>query len=223
MAQTAVTRSHGSFELRVNTLGIIAAAIFLLTMLASPTLGAGWFWDMGNAFGFCAFVGLLYLFYASARKLNLKAHRLLGNTVLLVVALHVFWLLLGDPVVVEYIRPDAPHYMWAGIMAFVLLNVLILFGLPEYRLRIHKDRDSFRHWHRWIAIGVVAGSAWHIVGAGQYLRMPYQWMPMLAIVAIACFASRFSRHNNDLSSRSSWLFLGITLIATSIFTLIRNI
>ena len=207
----------------MKTLGTIAAAIFLLTMLASPTLGAGWFWDIGNALGFCAFVGLLYMSYASANSVDVKAHRLLGIAVLLIAALHVFWLLLGDPVVVEYIRPDAPHHMWAGILAFVLLNVLILVGLPEYRLRIHIDRNNFRYWHRWTAIGVITASAWHIVGAGQYLRMPHQWIPMLAIAAIACFASRFSSHNNDLSSRSPWLFLGTTLLATSIFALVRNI
>ena len=191
-------------------------------MMASPTLGAGWFWDMGNAFGFCAFAGLLSLAWSSAGTADFKAHRLLGNAILLVAALHVFWLLLGDPVVVEYIKPGAPHHMWAGIGAFVLLNVLILFGLPEYRPRMYRNRDRFRIWHRWIAISVIAGSVWHIVGAAQYLRMPWQWLPMLAITAIACFAYRLNRHNNELSTRSCWLFLGITVIATSIFVLVRN-
>ena len=95
VVQPAVTRSHRSTETRVKTLGTMAAAIFLLTMLASPTLGAGWFWDIGNALGFCAFVGLLYISYASANKVDVKAHRLLGIAVLLIAALHVFWLLLG--------------------------------------------------------------------------------------------------------------------------------
>ena len=206
----------------MKTLVLIAAAVFLLTMMDSPTLAAGWFWDTGNAFGFCAFAGLLYLAWSSAGTADLKAHRLLGNAILLVAALHVFWFLLGDPVVVEYIKPGAPHPMWAGIGAFVLLNVMILIGLPEYRQRIYRDRGRFRHWHRWIAVGVIAGSAWHIVGAAQYLRMPWQWLPMLAIAATACFAYRFNRPNNELGAQSSWLFLGITVMATSLFVLIRN-
>ena len=31
------------------------AAVFLLTFIANPTRGAGWFWDAGNALGFAAF------------------------------------------------------------------------------------------------------------------------------------------------------------------------
>ena len=216
-------REFAAGAARMKTLAVFATAVFLLTMLAAPRLGAGWFWDMGNAFGFCAFVGLLYLSYASARKLDVRAHRLLGNTVLFIAALHVFWLLLGDPVAAEYIRLDAPHHMWAGIMAFLLLNALILIGLPEHRLRIHKDRNSFRYWHRWTAVGTIAGSAWHIVGAGQYLHTPYQWLPLLALAAIACLAFRFGWHNNDLGNRPYWLYLGITLVASTLFVLVRNV
>ena len=206
----------------MKTLGIITAGIFFLTMLASPTLGAGWFWDMGNAIGFCAFAGLLYLAHASARKLDVKAHRLLGSTILLLAALHVFWFLLGDPVVAEYIRPDAPHHMWAGIGAFLLLNIVVLIGLPEFRLRIHKDHESFRHWHRWLAIGAIGACTWHILGTGHYLSTPHQWIPMLAIVTLCCAPISFVQHNINLSSKSVLLFLCITLIATVLFALVRN-
>ena len=207
----------------MRTLGIITAGLFLLTMLASPTLGAGWYWDLGNAIGFCTFAGLLYLAYASARKLDIRVHRLLGNTVLLLAALHVFWFLLGDPVVVEYIMPDAPHHMWAGIGAFLLLNVVVLIGLPEYRLRIHKDHESFRHWHRWIAIGAIGACAWHIIGAGHYLNAPYQWISMLAISTVCCVPISFVRHSSNLSRKSVLLFLCITLVASLSFALVRNI
>jgi hypothetical protein len=37
------------------------AAVFQITFLAAPTMGAGWFLDTGNAIGFAAFGGLLYL------------------------------------------------------------------------------------------------------------------------------------------------------------------
>ncbi len=207
----------------MKTLGVIAAAVFLAASLAHPTLGAGWFWDIGNAIGFCAFSGLLFLAYTGAPSTDLKPHRLLGNAVLLIAAMHVFWMLLGDPVVVEYILPGAPIYMWAGLVAFVLLNVLLLIGLPGFRRQIYRHRDSFRRWHRWIAIVTIAATCWHIVGSGHYLRASYQWAPMLAIAAAACFAPRFIARKSDLNAWASRQFLGFTLVATAAFALVRNL
>ena len=34
------------------------AVVFLITFIAAPTMGAGWFWDAGNGTGFAAFAGL---------------------------------------------------------------------------------------------------------------------------------------------------------------------
>jgi len=207
----------------MRTLAIAFAAVFLITMSSAPTLGAGWFWDTGNAFGFVAFVGLIYLSFASARTLHVSAHRFLGYAVLLIAAAHVFWLLLGDAVVVEYIRPGAPHYMWAGVAAFTLLNLMTVLGLPNYRRRIHRDYDSFRMWHRWMAIGVIGGSAWHIVGAGHYLRSAYQWLLLLLITLVASFAYRVGLHSNDLDRVSSRVFLIMAAMTTFLFVLIRNL
>ena len=58
---------------------IAFALVFLLTLLAAPTLGSGWLWDLGNGLGFAAFAGLLYL-TASGRLLrDPRAHRLIGQ------------------------------------------------------------------------------------------------------------------------------------------------
>ena len=69
-------------------------AVFAVTFLASPTMGAGSFWDAGNAFGFAAFAGLLYLTITSSRRLDVRAHQLLGYAVLSTAVLHAFWFLL---------------------------------------------------------------------------------------------------------------------------------
>ena len=105
------------------------AVIFLIPFLAAPTMGAGWFWDAGNAMGFAAFAGLLYLTITSNRRLDVRAHQLLGYAVLFLALLHAFWFLLGDAAVVEYIKPDAPDYMWLGVVGLLFLGVLIAVAL----------------------------------------------------------------------------------------------
>jgi hypothetical protein len=55
------------------------AAVFLLTFIATPTMGAGWFWDAGNALGFAAFAGLLYLTITSSRRLDVRDTRYSGT------------------------------------------------------------------------------------------------------------------------------------------------
>ena len=222
VSQAFDTAAHGfAFDV-VKTLLITTTAVFLVSLLVSPRLGAGWFWDLGNGFGFAAFSGLLYLSLASARAMDHEAHRQLAYAVLLLAALHVFWLLLGDAVVVEYLLPGAPLYMWAGLAGFALLNLLMLAALPKYRQRIHKSRTGFRRWHRGLTIAVTAGSAWHILMAGHYLRSPFQWLAFAAFAAFASLAYRFGRDNNDLDRRASRSYLVVAAVAVVLFALVRN-
>ena len=207
----------------MKTLLITTAAVFVVSLLDSPVLGAGWFWDLGNGVGFAAFSGLLYLSLASAKGIHYEAHRHLAYAVLLLAALHVFWLLLGDAVVVEYLRPGAPLYMWVGLAGFALLNLLMLVSLPSYRRRVHRSHAGFRHWHRGFAIAVTVGAAWHILMSGHYLRSPIQWLAFVALVAFACLAYRFDWHNNDRERRSWHRYLGVAMGAATLFALVRNI
>jgi hypothetical protein len=71
------------------------AAVFIVTLLGAPQMGAGWFWDTGNGIGFAAFAGLLYLTITSNRRLDVRAHQVLGYVVLTLVIGHAFWFLLG--------------------------------------------------------------------------------------------------------------------------------
>ena len=124
------------------------AAVFLLTFLAAPTMGAGWFWDAGNAIGFAAYAGLLYLTITSSRRLDVRAHQVLGYGVLFVAVAHAFWFMLGDAAVVEFMKPGAPDYMWHGIVSLLLLGVLITVALVPDRFRVHSDYPAFKYWHR---------------------------------------------------------------------------
>lgn len=112
----------------MNPLLATLAIVFLITFLGAPTMGAGWFWDAGNGIGFAAFGGLLYLTITSNRRLDVRAHQVLGYAVLLLVVAHAFWFLLGDATVVEFIKFGAPDYMWLGMVSLVLFIVLITTG-----------------------------------------------------------------------------------------------
>lgn len=195
--------------------------VVLITFL-SPTLGAGWSWDFANGLGFVAFGGLLYLTLASGPVGNLRAHQVLGYALLGLATVHVFWLLLIDPVVVEYVLPGAPLYMWMGIGGLVLLIVLIAIGLPQYRLRLHKHYASFRYWHRVLAIAAIAATGYHIVGSNFYLHTSLQIVLFVVLAAIVCFAGRRLPVSAVISHRTARLYLGIGVLATLAFAGVRN-
>lgn len=207
----------------MKTLVVVFAGVFGSTFLSRTNVGAGWFWDLGNALGFVAFAGLVHLSVSSARRLNLAAHRRVGYAVLLVAQAHVFWFLLGDRVVVDYLRRTLSHPLWAGVVAVVLLSVMIALGFPEYRRRMHGDRSGFLRWHRWLAVGTIAFSTWHIVATGHYLRLPSQWVLLIGIAAFASAAPRLRYHNDDLDDRSLPAFFTVAVIATLSFTFVRNL
>ena len=180
------------------------AAIFASTFLAAPTMGAGWFWDTGNALGFVAFGGLLYLTITSNRRLDVRAHQVLGYGVLFVAIAHAFWFLLGDAAVAEFLKPGAPDYMWLGAASLLSLGVLMTVALVPDRMRVHKTYPTFKYWHRVVAVATVASATYHIVVSEFYLRT---WYQVVLFVLLAIVAT---------SGRAYWIKLGQMPIATNL-------
>lgn len=202
---------------------LLIAAVFLATMLSSPMLGAGWFWDIGNALGFAAVAGVLYLTLATGPGLNVRIHRQLGYAVLGVATAHVLWLLVGDPAVVDYLKPGAPNYMWAGIIGFLLLVALTLVAMPRVRSRLHKRYSHFRLWHRIIAILTIAGVAWHIVGSNFYLDSLHEnAVFVVLIVGVSVGHRRLSVYVN-LAPSITRQFLLASAVASVLFVGLRNL
>lgn len=197
--------------------------MLFVTLLATPTLGGGWVWDIGNAIGFVAFAGLLYLSMSSGTGIDVQAHQFLGFAVLGVATAHVFWFLLIDPAVIEYIKPGAPVYMWAGVISFVLLAVLIFIGLPEYRLRLHKRYAKFKYWHRVLAIITIAGAGYHIVASGFYLHTVHQMLLFLILTAAVLLGERNIGRSGALTARPSRYYLAFAGLCVVVFASIRNI
>ena len=179
----------------MKSLLITLSVVYLITFLAAPTMGAGWFWDVGNSWGFAAFAGLLYLTITSSRRLDVRAHKLLGYAVLFLALLHAFWFLLGDAAAVEFMKPGAPGYMWLGMAGLLLLGVLITVALVPDRMRVHKDYPAFKYWHRVIAIATIASVTYHIVLSSFYLAAWYRVlfssseMKRFVMVFVICLTS----------------------------------
>jgi len=198
------------------------AGVFLITFLATPMMGAGWFWDVGNGLGFAAFAGLIYLTITSARRIDVRAHQVLGYGVLFVAIAHVFWFMLGDGAVVEFMKLGAPDYMWHGIVSFLLLGFLITVALVPDRFRVHRNYPSFRYWHRVVAIATIGTATYHIVVSNFYLGAWYQGLlfSLLAIAVVFGRAYWIKLGQIPVAKNSAYLLTSVVVAAA--FAAIRN-
>jgi len=207
----------------MKALATTIAAVFSITFLAAPTMGAGWFWDAGNALGFAAFGGLLYLTITSNRRLDVRAHQVLGYGVLFVAIAHAFWFLLGDAAVTEFLKPGAPDYMWLGLVSLLLLGILMTVALVPDRLRVHRNYPSFKYWHRVVAIATIASATYHIVVSSFYLGAWYQ-AALFILVAIAASAGRaYWIKLGQMPIASNLAYVVVSAIFGALFVAVRNL
>lgn len=186
-------------------------------------MGAGWFWDAGNAIGFAAFAGLLYLTITSSRRLDVRKHQVLGYGVLMVAAAHVFWFLLGDAAVVEFLKVGAPDYMWHGVVAFLLLGVLIIVALVPDRFRIYQDYPAFKYWHRVLAIITIGTATYHVVVSNFYLGTWYQALLFVLLAIGAAFGRQYWTRFGQLPITGSAVYIMVSIAFGLVFTAIRNL
>ncbi len=199
------------------------AVVFLITFLAAPTMGAGWFWDTGNGIGFAAFAGLLYLTITSNRRLDVRAHQIIGYAVLLLVVGHAFWFLLGDATAVEFIKLGAPDYMWLGIVSVVLLAILITTAIVPDRLRVHKDYPSFKYWHRVLTISMIASAAYHVVVSNFYLDAWYQAGLFVLISIAVCLGRAYWIKLGQIAIVSPVVYVALSVAMAVAFAGLRNL
>jgi hypothetical protein len=207
----------------MTALSATFACVFLVTFLAAPTMGAGWYWDAGNALGFAAFAGLIYLTITSSRRLDVRAHQVLGYGVLLVATSHAFWFMLGDAAAVEFMKLGAPDYMWHGIVSFLLLGFLITVALVPDRFRLHRNYPSFKYWHRLVAIVTIGTATYHIVVSNFYLGAWYQAL-LFSMLAIATSSGgRWWARFGQMPLAKTGVYIAFSLAAAIVFAAIRNL
>lgn len=199
------------------------AVVFLITFLGAPLMGAGWFWDTGNGIGFAAFAGLLYLTITSNRRLDVRAHQVLGYFVLALAIGHAFWFLLGDATAVEFIKIGAPDYMWLGIVSLIVFIVLIMTANLPDRLRVHRNYPSFKYWHRVLTVVVIAAAVYHIVASNFYLATWYQ-AAMFALVSLAvCLGRVYWVRLGQIAIASPVIYLALSSALIITFVGLRNL
>lgn len=196
--------------------------VFGISFLANPRLGGGWFWDLGNGLGFAAFAGMLYVAIAGARPQGVRPHQSLSYLVLAVTAAHAFWILLGDAVAVEYIRPGAPAYMWSGVASMILLSIVITISLPPDRLSLHGKHKVFKYWHQVLSVIAIGAAAYHIIASGFYLSTWYQALLLASIALLTCFARPLwlGLVRPPFVNNIGYLIVSVLLVAA--FATIRN-
>ena len=197
--------------------------VFCIALVLNPTLSAGWFWDFGNGLGFAAIAGMLYLTVSSGRPLNVTRHQHLGYVVLLFCAVHALWFLIGDPAVVEYVRPGAPLYMWSGLIGLLTLGILMTIAVLPDRYRVHSEHKSFRYWHLILAIFTLAAAMYHVVGSGYYLTSWIQIVALVAMAAIAGLSRKFRQKVASIPLTSVSACLTISFVSATLFALVHNL
>jgi len=186
-------------------------------------MGAGWFWDSGNALGFSAFGGLLYLTITSNRRLDVRAHQVLGYGVLFVAIAHAFWFLLGDAAMTEFLKPGAPDYMWLGVVSLLLLGVLMTVALVPDRIRVHKNYPAFKYWHRVVAIATIASATYHIVVSNFYLGRWYQAVLFVLITIAVSVGRAYWIKLGQLPIATNVAYIFVTVVFGALFVGIRNL
>lgn len=153
-------------------------------------------WEIAQALGLCAVAGCLILCVLAVRPragaataFPLRSHELLGWLALAAALAHVGLLLGADHRVVEHLKPTAPRYEYAGMLALLLLLFLTLGAAAPARGRLWPRHRDFQAAHVAAACVLVVILAVHVLATGRYVRgrahvLVYTLLSALVLLAL---------------------------------------
>jgi predicted CXXCH cytochrome family protein len=151
----------------------------LLSLIVLPLFAgfAGLGWELCQVAGLLACIACLLLGGAPLRPrdavpptlLSLRQHSLIGWLAVAAAAIHIGGLLLADHVVIEYVKPSAPLYQLAGIVAAVLLLIVVVSGVAGVRQRLWKSHRAFQATHVIMGCALIALIAVHVIVTQRYV------------------------------------------------------
>jgi hypothetical protein len=151
----------------------------LVVLLALPAVAGfvGPAWELSQWAGLAAAIACILLCGAPLRPrnsqpptlLSLRLHTSIGWAAIILAALHIGGLVLSDHTVIEYLKPTAPLYQFAGIAATLLLAMLVLLAHGPVRRRLWKSHRGFQASHVILACALAALVAAHVVVTARYL------------------------------------------------------
>lgn len=141
--------------------------------MASPTAT----WELGQALGLCAVAAALILCVLAVRPragatgaFRLRGHELLGWVALAAAALHVGLLLGVDQRVIEHVKPTAPVYEYAGVVALLTLVFLTVPAAAAMRSRLWPRHRNFQAAHVIAACLLVVTLGVHVITTDRYVH-----------------------------------------------------
>ena len=186
-------------------------------------------WEIAQALGLCAVAACLVLCVLAVRPragaaaaFRVRSHELLGWLALAAAVLHVGLALGADPRVVEHLKPTAPRYEYAGMVALLLLLLLTLPAGAAARRRLWPRHRNFQATHVAAACLLVVALALHVLTADRYVHGRAQasaYVLLSGCVLLAMLRARTQRHSGGRPpfpaglafGRHSRLVLGIVL------------
>ena len=202
---------------------IIYLVVLLIVFLENPTIGGGWMWDILNSLGFSSFAAVLCLTLPNSGARYIRGHELLAYTTIFITLGHAFWFFIEDPASVEYVRPGAPHYMWAGLGSLFFLLLSVWISILPARTRIHQNHSSFKFWHRLFAIFTIVGALYHILGSGFYLGTATQVGAILILTIFVFFSRNLKLHIFQSEVATPHELIMITIAGSAVFVFIKNV
>ena len=134
-------------------------------------------WEIAQALGLCAVAACLILCVVAVRPRTgaasgfpLRGHELLGWAALAAAVLHVGLLLGSDHRVVEHVKPTAPRYEYAGMLALLTLLFLTVPANAAVRWRVWRRHRTFQAAHVGAACLLVVTVAVHVLATGRYVH-----------------------------------------------------
>jgi hypothetical protein len=141
--------------------------------VASPAVA----WEIAQALGLCSVAACLILCALAVRPragaagaLRVRSHELLGWLALAAAVLHVGLALGADHRVVEHLKPTAPRYEYAGMLALLALLFLTVPAAAPVRRRLRPRHRNFQAAHVGAACLLVVALAMHVLTADRYVH-----------------------------------------------------
>jgi len=160
-----------------SRIALLGAALVVLLALPAVAGFVGPVWEVSQWAGLLAAIACIALCGAPLRPrdaqppalVSLRLHTAIGWAALILAALHVGGLLRADPTVIEYLKPTAPLYQFAGIAAALLLLALVALAHAPLRRRLWKSHRDFQASHVILACALAVLVAVHVVVTARYV------------------------------------------------------
>jgi len=193
---------HGALWTSLYVLLVILPLGVLLLGKVPP--GTVFGWDFAVALGFSALAIMFTMFLLTARfKWTMSAfgidiiyyfHRWIALVAFALLLAHPLILIGMEPLLLEYLKPDAPWHMVAGNVALVAVILLVVTSVWRKTLRL--EYDAWRFLHAVFAILAVAMAMVHIVGVNYYIDAPWKrelWLGLAVAMVLLLLYVRIVR------------------------------